>query len=123
MALVTGPIALLGGGGALVGGWSLALAAAAVLGLIYAAIGWRVRAYGTALLYGMLFGIIVWAVPDRWLLSKWNPVLAAYIPLLGASWFWLHILYGVALLLSVPIRRGLAGSQPAAAAWELPKAG
>jgi hypothetical protein len=123
VTVATGPIALLGGWGALVGGWALGLAGAAVLGLIYAAIGWRVRAYGTALLYGILFAIIVWAILDRWLLVKWNPVLAAYVPLLGASWFWLHVLYGVVLSLSVPLRRGFAGARPAPAAWELPKAG
>ncbi|HET9784057.1 MAG TPA: hypothetical protein VFP94_03750 [Terriglobales bacterium] len=120
--VVNGPLALLGGWGALLGGWSLTLAGGAILGLIYAAIGWRVRSYGTALLYGILAGILVWAVLDRWLLPAWNPVLAAYTPLLGASWFWLHVLYGVVLSLSVPLRRGLAGSHLAPASWELPKA-
>lgn len=117
-----GPIALLGGGGALVGGWALTLAGAVALGLIYGAIGWRVRTYGMALLYGIVFGIFVWAILDRWLLAKWNPVLAAYVPLLGASWFWLHVLYGAVLSLSDPLRRGWTRVRSAPAAWELPKA-
>lgn|GEM_PF-3181806 len=120
---LAGPTALLGGWGTLVAGWLLALLGAAVLGLIYAAIGWRVRSFSTALLYGILFAIVAWAVLKRWVLPSLDPVLSAYIPLLGAAWFWLHVLYGVVLSLSAPVRRGLAGAQPAPAQWELPKAG
>lgn len=120
---IWGPMALLQGAGTVTVGWLLGLAGAALLGLIYCLIGWRVRTYGTAVLWGMLFGILIWAGLDRWALPAWSPTLAAYVPLLGAVWFWLHLLFGVVLAVSVSLRRGLSGSRRQPQQWELPKAG
>lgn len=124
-AVLSGVMALVGGSGTLIEGWLVHLAVAAVLGLIYAAIGWYIRKYRWALVWGILYAIAVWVVFTRWLLPAVNPTLLAYVGMMGASWFWLHIVFGVVLSISQPIRRGLGGARlPEAASqpWPLPKA-
>lgn len=123
VAALSGPMALLGGAGTVWAGWLIYLAVAAVLGLIYTSIGWNIRQYRTALIWGILYGICVWVVMTAWLLPRGDPVMAAYMALMVGPWFVLHLIFGVVVSVSAPIRRGLAGAQPRAEVWQLPKAG
>ncbi len=121
-AAISGPMALLGGTATLWQGWLMFLAVAAVLGLIYTAIGWNIRKWRTALIWGILYGIGVWIIMTAWLLPWGNHVMSTYMALMIGPWIVLHFIFGAVLSLSAPIRRALAGAQPQAHVWEMPKA-
>lgn len=121
-AAISGPMALLGGSATLWQGWLMFLAVAALLGLIYTSIGWNVRKWRTALIWGILFGIGVWVVTTAWLLPRGDHVMAAYMAFMVGPWFVLHLIFGAVLSVSAPIRRGLAGAQSEAQLWQMPKA-
>ncbi|MGH9477592.1 MAG: hypothetical protein ACRD1A_00030 [Terriglobales bacterium] len=124
-AALSGVMALVGGLGTLIEGWLVQLAVSAVLGLIYTAIGWNLRKYRWVLIWGILYAIAAWAVFITWLLPAGDPTLSAYAGMMGASWFWLYIVFGVVLSISQPLRRGLGGAklpQTEAHPWPLPKA-
>lgn len=121
-AALTGPWALIGGSAIIWQGWLMFLAVAAVLGLIYTSVGWNIRRWRTAIIWGLLYGIGVWVVMTVWLLPQGNHVMAAYMAFMVGPWFVLHLIFGAVLSVSTPIRRGLAGVQPQAQPWQMPKA-
>ncbi|MGH9412312.1 MAG: DUF6789 family protein [Terriglobales bacterium] len=121
-AALSGPMGLISSRATVWQGWLMYLAAAAVLGLIYTAIGWNVRKWRTAIIWGVLYGICVWVIMTAWLLPAHDHVMAAYVALMPGPWFVLHLIYGAVLSVSAPIRRGLAGAQPRPAVWTMPKA-
>jgi hypothetical protein len=94
--------ALIAGGGAVTLGIILHLIASAVLGGLFGlAGGSRIPWYG-ALFWGVLFGILVWAVMTFLGLPLLNAPMSERVALISGWWFVYHLIFG-ALLFMAPL--------------------
>ncbi len=108
-ATTNGVDALIGGGVILLWGLMIHMITSAVWGVILAAVlPWRASA-GAGLGWGIGYGIVVWAVMTFIGMPLVNSTMQARISLMQGSWFFEHLLYGIATGVLIPVFRQRAG--------------
>ncbi len=112
-AVFLGPVALVGGPGALVLGGAIHVVVCVVLGVLFAALVPRETGGGPALAYGLAAGALTLVVMSFAVLPWANPTLDSRVRFFEVSWLFAHVLFGVGLALVPALRRALTGPSPA----------
>jgi hypothetical protein len=111
-----GASALVGGAGVLIVGLLTHLGTSALWGGIFAALSPRRKSVPVALVEGLFWGVVVWAVTSFAVMSWINPTMyAGTVEKDGVWWFILHLIYGAALVVTLGFVRRIA------AGWPLPE--
>lgn len=108
-ALFSGVDALIAGGSAAVVGIIVHLIIGAVAGGIFGLLaGNRLNVF-TALIAGLVWGVLVWAV-NTWLILPWaNEVMLNRVMVAPVWWLVYHLVFGGLLLLTPPLVRAFGG--------------
>lgn len=102
-----GPEVIIGGAGITLLGLTLHFFTAAAWGVVFSAVVSRRLRAVPAVLAGMLYGTLVWAIMT-WLVIPWlNPVQYQRADVISAWWFGYHLAYGVGVSLAPALRRRL----------------
>jgi hypothetical protein len=110
-----GANALAGGVGVLIVGMVTHLATSAFWGGIFAALPPGRKSAPTALVGGLVWGVVVWAVLSFAVMSWLNPTM--YAGTVGKDpgwWFVLHLIYGGMLVITPGLVRSVSARWPAA---------
>lgn len=103
-----GDNAILGGLGPTAVGLLVHFVSASVLGIVFA-LFLRPRTPGTdAVAFGLIYGIILWALQSYIWLPAFNPTMGDRVALIPGWWFLSHLAYGAMMGLIPQIRRTMA---------------
>jgi hypothetical protein len=80
------------------------------LGAVFGVFVGRRFSVTTALAYGLVWGILIWAAVTWVALPRLNPPLAALAARYPAWWLLEHLVFGASLMLTPPIAHAVAGS-------------
>jgi hypothetical protein len=110
-----GANALLGGAGVLIAGLATHLGTSAFGGVVFAALPSSRKSANVALLSGVVWGVVVWAILSIAVMPWLNPTM--YAGTVGSEpvwWFVLHLIYGGMLVLTPGLVRRVS-ARPSAA--------
>lgn len=110
-----GANALFGGAGALIAGLVTHLGTAVFGGVVFAALPYSRRSATMALLGGLVWGVVVWAILSFGVMPWLNPTM--YSETVGREpvwWFILHLIYGGMLVVTPGLVRRFSARWPAA---------
>lgn len=114
-----GTNALVGGVGVLIVGMLTHLSNSAFWGVIFAAFPPVRKSATTALLGGLVWGVVVWAIMSFAVMSWLNPTMyAGTVRMEGGWWFVLHLIYGGTLVVTPRLVRSFSATWPAVEATE-----
>ncbi len=103
-----GPDAILGGTGPTLTGLFVHFVSSAVLGFIFALLMRPKSPTSDAIAFGLIFGIVVWALRTYLTLPAFNPTLSDRATLIPGWWFIAHLVLGASLGSLAAIRQSLA---------------
>jgi hypothetical protein len=110
-----GPNALVGGAGVLIAGLVTHLGTSAFGGVVFAALPSSRKSAITALLSGLVWGVVVWAILSFAVMPWLNPTM--YAGTVGREpgwWFVFHLFYGGMLVVTPGLVRRVSARWPAA---------
>lgn len=103
-----GPDAILGGAGPTITGLLVHFVSSAILGFIFALLMRPRTPTSDAVAFGLIFGIVVWALRTYLTLPAFNPTLSDRATLIPGWWFVAHLAFGAGLGSLSNARRSLA---------------
>ena len=112
-ATFLGPVALVGGPGALVLGGVIHVVVCVALGILFAALVPPRTGGGPALAYGLTAGIVTLLVMSFLILPWADPTLDSRVRFFEVSWAFAHVLFGIGLAFIPALRRVLTAPSPA----------
>lgn len=112
-ALFYGVDALIGGAGAAVVGIIIHLIVGAVAGLVLGLLAGNRLNVLTALIAGLVWGVVIWAVNTWIILPLVNQVMLDRVMTAPVWWLVYHLVFGGLLLLIPPLVRAFAGRRHA----------
>jgi hypothetical protein len=110
-----GANALLGGAGVLIAGLATHLGTSAFGGVVFAALPSGRKSATVALLSGLIWGVVVWAILSIAVMPWLNPTM--YSEIVGKEpvwWFLLHLIYGGMLAVTPGLVRRFSAHWPIA---------
>lgn len=114
-----GANALVGGAGVLIAGLVTHLGTSAFGGVVFAALPSSRKSATVALLSGLVWGVVVWAILSFAVMPWLNPTM--YAGTVGREpvwWFVLHLIYGGMLVVTFGLVRRVSARWPAAEAMD-----
>lgn len=103
-----GADAILGGTGPTIVGLAMALVASSVAGFIFSLILRPRTPTSDALAFGLIFGIVMWALRTYLVLPAFNQTLSDRVTLIPGWWFFSHLAFGACMGLLPRIRTQFA---------------
>ena len=115
-----GPEALIGSTGVMLWGLSVHLLASVAFGILYALMVKPDVQNTTALLGGVVYGMVIAGIMTYVVLPWANPVLHARVYMMPNSWFLLHAIFGMGVASAPMLERHLGKKAPAMPGPEMP---
>lgn len=112
-----GANALVGGAAVLIVGMVTHLGNSAFWGAIFAALPPRRKSVPAALVGGLVWGVVVWALMSFAVMPRLNPTMyARTVAMEGGWWYILHLIYGGMLVVTPGLMRRVSDRRHTAAA-------
>lgn len=111
--LVFGVDAELDGAKVLMAGMIIHMATSMMVGGLFGLVFASIRSVGVALILGMIYGVVIWAIMTHFMLPMLNPTMSPRVALIAPWWFLYHLIVG-GMLLFTPILARAFGARDAA---------
>lgn len=109
--LLFGADALLDGGTVLISGMMIHMISSMMMGAAFGLIFVRIRSAGVALIVGMIYGAVIWALMTYLVMPMLNPTMSVRVALIPMWWFIYHLIFGAMLLFTPILARAFGGGE------------